>query len=349
MKFGIFGLAKVLDEISQKNLVTVDLKKCMRFRNKSSGCSLCRDACPEGAIKLDDSDEIIKVDGFSCDGCGICVNACPNPVFFLVDAHHGSVMNKLKHRDNISISCPGSVCDLQVPCLGYINESILLSIAAEGIGIELNISGCKDCPKHGISDLAAGYADAVNSILQRCGSDKKVSVIDDGTSGVSGEGSLSRKLISLFGGKSREMSQSTTRQSLFIAALKKLGSLPHFEAGKIPFGNITLTASCNGCCLCAFLCPVEAISVNDDEKFILKFRPDLCTGCGQCVMICPQKAISLLAYIDLNDILPCEWKNIMEIEKQVCAGCGEFYVMSADARLCDLCRKDKEIEDSFFT
>jgi len=47
---------------------------------------------------------------------------------------------------------------------------------------------------------------------------------------------------------------------------------------------------CNGCKLCVDVCPLEAISMEDEKA---KVDQDACTECGQCVDECPNKAISV--------------------------------------------------------
>ena len=47
---------------------------------------------------------------------------------------------------------------------------------------------------------------------------------------------------------------------------------------------------CTGCGLCVDICPLEAISLENDKA---KVDKGTCTECGQCVDECPNKAISI--------------------------------------------------------
>ena len=47
---------------------------------------------------------------------------------------------------------------------------------------------------------------------------------------------------------------------------------------------------CTGCGLCVDVCPVEAISMQDDKANVDK---DKCTECGLCVEACPNEVISI--------------------------------------------------------
>ncbi|MBN2547350.1 MAG: 4Fe-4S binding protein [Spirochaetes bacterium] len=48
-------------------------------------------------------------------------------------------------------------------------------------------------------------------------------------------------------------------------------------------------SKCTGCGVCADVCPMEAIKVNDKAKI----DEDACTECGTCVDECPNGALSL--------------------------------------------------------
>lgn len=48
---------------------------------------------------------------------------------------------------------------------------------------------------------------------------------------------------------------------------------------------------CTGCGICVETCPVEAITLNDND--IAEVDEGACTECGACVDECPSEAISL--------------------------------------------------------
>jgi len=51
----------------------VDEEKC-------TGCGLCEEVCPAGAISVDD---VAQVDAGKCNDCGACVEECPNEAISL--------------------------------------------------------------------------------------------------------------------------------------------------------------------------------------------------------------------------------------------------------------------------
>jgi len=55
------------------NTVKVDESKC-------TGCGICVEICPVGAITID---KVAKIDAGICAGCGVCIDECPNNAIYM--------------------------------------------------------------------------------------------------------------------------------------------------------------------------------------------------------------------------------------------------------------------------
>jgi ferredoxin len=51
--------------------------------------------------------------------------------------------------------------------------------------------------------------------------------------------------------------------------------------------------SCNGCEICLDRCPMEAISLTEDQ--VASINLNRCIGCGLCINSCPEEALTLVA------------------------------------------------------
>ena len=58
---------------ARKFVAVVDTEKC-------EGCGMCLDACPTGAVLLE---EVARIDPKRCIGCGYCAEACPQGALYL--------------------------------------------------------------------------------------------------------------------------------------------------------------------------------------------------------------------------------------------------------------------------
>jgi len=65
--------------------VNVDKSKC-------TGCGICADICPEGAIHVND---VAVIDEAVCNGCGACVAECPNQALAPVGRQQVSAQSSL--------------------------------------------------------------------------------------------------------------------------------------------------------------------------------------------------------------------------------------------------------------
>lgn len=94
-----------------RKIVNIDKKKC-------NGCSLCVNACHEGAIELIDGKAVLISDEY-CDGLGDCLPECPTGAIDIVERESKAyneelVMKKKDNGKNVSneqkmpCGCPGT-------------------------------------------------------------------------------------------------------------------------------------------------------------------------------------------------------------------------------------------------
>ena len=69
------SIAGARDESQVIGVARIDQDRCLAYAQ--SGCRVCVDACPYGAISLDAAKRPV-VDEAKCNGCGACEYACPS-------------------------------------------------------------------------------------------------------------------------------------------------------------------------------------------------------------------------------------------------------------------------------
>ncbi|SHI02967.1 4Fe-4S dicluster domain-containing protein [Clostridium grantii DSM 8605] len=105
-------------------------KIIMIDENKCNGCSLCTDACHEGAIEMINGKAILVKDEY-CDGLGDCLPACPTDAIKIIEREAADYdeetvkirmeeRKKAKQSKSDSIGCSGA--DAQVVQLKYLIE-----------------------------------------------------------------------------------------------------------------------------------------------------------------------------------------------------------------------------------
>ncbi len=137
--------------------ISVRQERCAKVRNRNVTCLKCAEACTSGCISLVD-DELV-IDAAKCVGCGTCATVCPtcalearNPT----DAQLVALCDAAREGDAVSVACAqvpdealaGEAGVARVVCLGRVEESLLVELAARGVSrVSLLCADCEACPQ----------------------------------------------------------------------------------------------------------------------------------------------------------------------------------------------------------
>jgi ferredoxin len=356
-------LAEVMDRL-QPHPLAVDSQLCTRKRHRHSICTRCVDTCPVGAIAWNEG---LEIDWEVCIGCGICAAVCPTAALEAAQPSDDELLVQIQRAVDsqgwVAFACrqvqedatSGGPC-ITVPCLGCLNEGLLVSAAAYGARSVWLVDGaCEDCTESVGQAAARVVLARSNALLEAFGAPDRAAFRPDlpdvpGARG-GGNGSLQgvsrRGLIKALARETARVGEVTSEVAqkgqppepavrvrrelprelpsnrlLLLAALKHLGTpvvgiLVGDESGL--FAQFQLEEGCTACQMCAFFCPTGALTgVVDGGKVGLAFRASHCTNCGLCRDICYRDAVRLSPQVDLHKLaaLEVEWCFAQEMDAE---------------------------------
>ena len=175
----IESLLSMLEGMEQKN-ISVHEERCVCIRNRNAKCLKCVDVCTTGAIAYEAND--LRVYPEKCIGCGTCANVCPTSALEVVGLSDDELTRAVKQSIRITKGHPVITCQTAldaakeryenaepkrrkilggskqaqagfdenalcvVPCLGRIDESLLIGLAAYNcFDATLVCSNCETC------------------------------------------------------------------------------------------------------------------------------------------------------------------------------------------------------------
>lgn len=344
---------------------------CLRAMYPTSNCRVCLEHCPHAAIDLQKEPAITAA---KCTGCGLCGAACPTGVFQQGNLDPAALFKKITDYPQALIYCSIQAetrGTLQVPCLAALNDELLLALGLANRGlIGLNTAHCEHCS---LSDQMTLIELRVNKANQNFrvlfpGASHCLELLktkDEVAAILSNNLLPRRQLFSLIKKKASslmadfiinqegEPSRSKHRKFLppvreallrLLAQLQVDGMMPGSNQESLaPIKEVQ--AACNGCGLCAILCPTGALQQQLGEQTVsLSYHPERCVSCHLCVAACPQAAMAPAGPKMVTTLLERSEVLLVVHQLATCPACHHQFIPGDDRELCIDCSKQKELE-----
>jgi coenzyme F420-reducing hydrogenase delta subunit len=274
------------------------------LRIRCAKCLSCVRSCPFDAVKYDVENKI-SIDLSLCQLCGICAGVCPEYNIEIKYYNTDSLVQHVKTEkeklgtDSLVIMCRGSSpqsCEvLDVLKEKNIEKFVPLRLPCVGrIPVEFY--------------LKSFYEGISNIVIIQC--DENFCRMERGSE-------VAQKNV----GRTQEILKTLGMEEAMIEVVKN------------PQKAVYFTEECVGCDKCEFICPYDAIEL--EELATPKIIMEKCNGCGACALVCPHMAIQLrgFEYKDstqkLKDykaqtkdpsvlVFCCQWSEFSALDRSQC-------------------------------
>lgn len=161
----------------QSDHVHVRQERCLLVRNRNAECLRCAQACTSGCISYNEQTKMLDIDQARCVGCGTCATACPTCALEARDPNDTELLACLQGALNASASKRIAIvcekagiaqdeCTVRLTCLGRIDESALLQLAAWGArDIALICGACNACEHKPGRTVVEEVCESANTLL----------------------------------------------------------------------------------------------------------------------------------------------------------------------------------------
>lgn len=161
----------------QSDHVHVCQERCLLVRNRNAECLRCAQACTSGCISYNEQTKMLDIDQARCVGCGTCATACPTCALEARDPNDTELLACLQGALNASASKRVAIvcekagiaqneCTVRLTCLGRIDESALIQLAAWGAcEVTLTCGACNACEHKPGRTVVEEVCESANTLL----------------------------------------------------------------------------------------------------------------------------------------------------------------------------------------
>ena len=161
----------------QSDHVHVCQERCLLVRNRNAECLRCAQACTSGCISYNEQTKMLDIDQARCVGCGTCATACPTCALEARDPNDTELLACLQGALNASASKRVAIvcekagiaqneCTVRLTCLGRIDESALIQLAAWGAReVTLTCGACNACEHKPGRTVVEEVCESANTLL----------------------------------------------------------------------------------------------------------------------------------------------------------------------------------------
>lgn len=301
---------KVIELLTPASGMQLDLPRCVRRRFARSQCRACAQACPTGALTIDQDPYI---DPNLCTACRRCEAACPTGALRGDERDLSALATSLAQSPRPVLGCraPQVQAHVHTGCLGFLEIEGLLALSAFfPDGLDLNLTRCQQCPNGGIVPELDTTMERLQSLGEASNGGrlrlvKKPEVLQFQ------EIDLSRREFFAFLRKrstetatvaanrlqQAQQSLDGRRKSLPAQRRLLLRALPllpkdlrrQVESELLP--DLQFGPNCTDCTGCAGICPTGAISTSTTDPPKPIFLRHFCTNCRLCAEFCRKGGI----------------------------------------------------------
>ena len=281
-------------------------KYCVNASSFGYDCDACVRLCPEGLFT--DGKKTKTPDFSKCTKCGICAAACPAKAISPVDTQVRAFLMALARDEEISAGCLEDETGWSVSCdcLAALSWE-QVACAALRNGMVISLRACGSCEKKA---CAAKIMETLTKAKHFLGDDlffDKVRILEKGDAYEPKGNAISRRELFTFfkrmpldtaAGMLPELKTGERSELFYRALLRDLVRTHYDETPKeqrlrYPVTLPRIQNNCDGCGMCARMCPEKALAVQTDAdgNKMVTVEAWKCVSCGKCVRSCTKKAI----------------------------------------------------------